>query len=45
MVEHITLEDRILLFDATAKLLKLLEERINNPPNDEPIVNLNSMPH
>jgi hypothetical protein len=43
MVEHITLEDRILLFDATVKLLKLLEERINNPPNDEPNVNLNSM--
>jgi hypothetical protein len=43
MVEHITLEDRILLFDATVKLLKLLEERINNPPNDAPNVNLNSM--
>jgi hypothetical protein len=43
MVEHITLEDRILLFDATIKLLKFLEERVNNPPNDEPNINLNNM--
>jgi hypothetical protein len=45
MVEHITFEDRIILFDATVKLLRFLEERINNPPNDEPNVNLNPMPH
>jgi hypothetical protein len=42
MVEHITLEDGVLLFDAMVKLLKLFEERINNPPSDEPNV---PMPH